>query len=130
MKIKRALCALAASTALFSIAPSDCNAEYITAYEEIKYDKYVVDTDSFFYPDEKHKDSQFNCIVWYYNGPEDKGQPYTFRFRFENNTWKVAERNKDKELVWVKVEANSIASGVLRATLPFIGHSAVDKKEK
>ena len=129
MNIKRAICALAASTALFAVVPSDCNAEYITAYEEIVYDKYVVDTDSFFYPDEKRKSDMFNCIVWEYKSAEDKGQPYTFRFKFEDNAWKIAERKKGHEdLVWVKVETNSIASGVLRAALPFIGHSAVDKK--
>jgi hypothetical protein len=127
MNIKRALCALAASTALFTVVPSDCNAEYITAYEDIKYEKYVVDTDSFFYPDVNDKENQFNCIVWYYQSANDKGQPYTFRFRFENNNWKVAERNKKKELIWVKVESKSIASGVLRACLPYIGHSASDK---
>lgn len=129
-KVKRAICSLAASIALFSVVPNNCNAEYITAFEEIKYEKYVVDTDSFFYPNEKDKNSQFNCIVWKYTSAEDKGSPFAFKFKFENNKWYIHERNKKNELEWVDVDPTSIAAGVLRVALPYIGHSALDRKEK
>ena len=130
MKLKRLVCGCLVAMSAVMLNPEVTNAEYLTAVEEIKYDKYVVDTDSFFYPDKNDKFHQFNCIVWHYTSAEDKGTPFTFRFKYNNNQWKVAERNAKKELVWVDVENTSIASDVLRVAMPYIGHSAVDKQGK
>ena len=122
MKLKKMIAAGLLSCAAFTAfhMPS-ASAEYLTAYEDIKYEKYIVDTASFYYPDEKNKLGQYNCIVWYYTSKEDKGTPYTFRFKYENNQWNVAERDSKGNLMWAKVDNNSVASDVLRVSLPYLG---------
>lgn len=130
MKIKNVVAALALGTVLMG-STSVGHAEYITALEEYHYEKYVVDTDSLYYPDPKHKFDRFNCLIWFYEKPDQqKGKPYTLQYKFEDNTWKMAEKVTEKDgkekLVWDKLEENSVASNVLRIVLPFIGHSAVD----
>jgi hypothetical protein len=128
MKIKNLICGALAVGAMFAVNPGVSHAEYLTAFEDVRYEKYVVDTDSFFYPEKNDKYHQFNCIVWKYTSSEDKGTPYTFRFKYENNKWFIAERKKGKEdLVWVEVENKSIASDVLRVSLPYIGHTVIEK---
>lgn len=129
MKMKNLICGtMLALGTIMAGSSSITHAEYITAFEEIKYDKYVVDTDSFFYPDKEDKYHQFNCIVWRYTSANDeKGKPYTFRFKYNDNSWYVAERDKDNKLIWVKVENKSIASDVLRVTLPYLGKTNIVK---
>jgi hypothetical protein len=128
MNLRKILSGMLVMGAVLTSASSITHAEYITAYEEIKYDKYIVDTDSFFYPNKNNMNNEFNCIVWHYTSNDDKGQPYTFRFKYENNTWKIAERKgKGEDLVWVTVEANSVASDVLRVSLPSIGKTNIVK---
>ena len=117
-KLKSILLAGMISTSV--LAPSMANAQYITAYEKVVYDKYVVDTASFFYPDKDDKYNKFNCIVWHYTSDTDKGSPFAFKFKFENNKWYIHETVKDKSS-WVIVENNSVASDVLRVCLPYLG---------
>lgn len=126
MKLKNLIGATLVIGCLMNTSPTISHAEYITAFEDIKYEKYVVDTDSLYYPDENHKFDQFNCVVWYYTSPEDKGKPYTFRFKFEKNVWKLAEKDGDK-LVWEMFEDTSPAANVLRIVIPYIGHTITSK---
>ena len=122
MNLKKTLVSFAVLGSIVGSTYGVSHAEYLTAYEDIHYEKYVVDTASFYYPNPKNKLNEFNCIVWRYTSESDKGSPFTYRFRFVNNTWKIAERkNPDADLEWVKVESNSIASDVLRVSLPYLG---------
>lgn len=128
MKIKHILSTLLITGVLFNATPNTSHAEYITAFEDIKYEKYVVDTDSLYFPDPKHKLDQFNCVVWFYTSATDKGTSYTFRYKFDKNEWKLAEHDsKTDKLVWETFEDTSPAANVLRVVIPFIGHTAIDK---
>jgi hypothetical protein len=117
-KLKSLILAGMISTSV--LVPSIANAQYITAYEKVVYDRYVVDTASFFYPDKDDKYNKFNCIVWHFVSDTDKGSPFTFKFKFDNNKWYIHETTKDKSH-WVVVENNSVASDVLRVCLPYLG---------
>ena len=123
MKFKKILASVILAGTLMNVAPAISHAEYITAFEEIKYEKYVVDTDSIYFPDKKHKFDQFNVVVWYYTSEKDKGKSYTFRYKFDKNVWKLAEQDGDK-LSWETFEDTSPAADILRAVIPFIGHSS------
>ena len=128
MKLKHVLAIALIGGALMNINPSVSNAEYITLLEETHYEKYVLDTDSLYYPDKDHKFNQFNCIVWFYDAPDAKGIAYTLRYKFEKNKWLMAEKDGDK-LVWDELEENSVASNALRVVLPYIGHTVTSKKK-
>ena len=128
MKLRKLICGALVVGSMLSMVAGVSHAEYLTAYEDIKYEKYVVDTASFYYPDKNDKYNQFNCIVWRYTSDTDKGSPFTFRFKYVDNQWKVAERDKNNKLIWVKVENKSIAAGVLRATMPYLGKTNNVKK--
>ena len=118
MKIKTLLLATLISS--MNIIPSVTHAQYITVLEETHYEKYVVDTNSLYYPDKKHKFEQFNCIIWFYDNPElVNGTPYVMQYKFEDNTWKLAEQDGNK-LVWNKIKENSVAANTLKIMLAYI----------
>ena len=121
---KLILFALAGTFSFTNITPSIASAEYITAFEQQIYEKYVVDTQSIFYP-KKHNADMFNVLVWVYtdkNNPE-KAQPYTYRFKYEDGAWKVFMKNsKDDEGRYEKFDNDSIAQRVLRVCLPFLSN--------
>jgi len=119
VKIKNLVAAIACGCAL-AVSPSISHAEYITAFEDIKYEKYVVDTSSLFFPDKDHKMKQFNVAVWYYTSETEK-KPYVFSYKFENNTWKLGEKdNKDGKIYYEKFDDNSPAANILATVLPYI----------
>lgn len=123
MKLSNVLKASVVAGILIATNPCVSDAEYVTAYEEVHYEKYVLDTNSFYYPDKKHKLAQFNCLVWCYTdkNDENKKKPYTFRYRFVEDHWELAEQDGDK-LVWAKFDNNSPASYILRVALPYINN--------
>lgn len=114
------LSALILGTTFALATPMVASAEYITAMEDIHYEKCVVDTSSIFYPDAKDHKNQFNVVVYYYNDIKnpDKNQMYTFKYRFseEDMQWTI-HTSEDK---WENVEPKSVASDVLRTCMPYL----------
>ena len=120
MMKSKLLSALILGTAFAFATPMVANAEYITALEDIHYEKYVVDTSSIFYPDANDHRSQFNVTVYYYNDIKnpDKNQMYTFKFKFDEKSMQwLIHTSEDK---WENVEPKSIASDILRTCLPYL----------
>lgn len=99
------------------VSPHISSAQYITAVENVHYEKYIVDTSSIYYPTAQHQD-RFNVGVYYYGDIKnpDKAQPYVYKFKFENNTWYIHAADDS----WNEVEPNSISSDVLRVCLPYL----------
>ena len=93
--------------------PSVSSAAYITAYQNIVYEKYIVDTNSIYNPDKNH----FNCVVYTFHSDTDKGHPYIYKFLYDENemTWKI---HADGE--WNIVEPKSLAADVLKVCLPYL----------
>lgn len=116
--VKKVIASALLALGLIWSIPNISFAEYITASETMKYEKYVVDTTSIFYPNKDDHRSMFNVIVWFYNDYNDqsKGSAFCFKYKFEDNQWKI-HASDDK---WNVVENNSIASDVLRVTLPYL----------
>ena len=107
-----------------SVFTSVANAQYITAFEQQVYEKYVVDTQSIFYP-EKHTTDMFNVLVWAYTDMKDpeKAQPYTYKFKYEDRTWKIfSKRDKADEGRYIAFDNDSIAQHVLRVCLPYLSN--------
>jgi hypothetical protein len=133
MKLKKFITAALAFGMFTGISPAVSHAEYITALEDIHYEKYVVDTDSVFFPDKEHKLNAFNVIIWSYTSETDKGIAYTLRYKFEKGEWKMAEKVKTEDgkekLEWDKLEENSVASNVLRIMIPYITSSGKTMKK-
>ena len=122
MKFKKGIIASILLGMSVAMAPSSASAEYITAVEEMHYEKYVVDTTSLYFPDPKHKTTQFNFLVRYYTSPTDKGKPLTFRYKFEKDKWLLAEKDGDK-LVWEPFDDTSPAADILRVIIPYLNHT-------
>jgi hypothetical protein len=120
MMKNKLLSALILGTSFALATPMVASAEYITALEDIHYEKYVVDTSSIFYPNPEDHRSQFNVTVYYYNDIKnpDKNQMYTFKFKFdEKNMQWLIHTSEDK---WETVEAKSVASDILRTCIPYL----------
>ena len=129
MRLKKLLASLGAACVIASSFAVPAHAEYITAFEE--YDKYVVDTDSFFYPDKKDPYHRFNCMVWRYTDAENtQKKPYTFQFKFEKNKWYFLEKVSEDKYEWTVAEDRSIASDILRVCMPFLGKTNVIDKSQ
>ena len=111
MRIRNLL--LAAIIAAGLTMPSVSNAAYITAYQNIVYEKDIVDTNSIYNPDKDH----FNCVVYTFHSDTDKGHPYIYKFFYDENemTWKI---HADGE--WNIVEPKSLAADVLKVCLPYL----------
>ena len=123
-KKKLILMALAGTFSVVNILPSTASAEYITAFEQQIYEKYVVDTQSIFYP-EKHSTDMFNVLVWTYTDMKnpEKAQAYTYKFKYEDRTWKVfSKKNKDDEGRYITFDNDSVAQHVLRVCLPYLSN--------
>ena len=105
--------ALGAVAFYFSFAPVS-EAAYVTAYEKVIYERFVVDTSSIYEQDLQH----FNCIVYAYQSAQDtSGKPFVYKFRFDdqNMKWELHANGN-----WEVVESGSIAADVLRVCLPYI----------
>lgn len=128
LNLKKTFAALATAVAISVPFASTTHAEYITAFEE--YNKYVVDTDSFFYPDKKDPYHRFNCIVWQYTDAENKHKKaYTFQFKYDKNQWYFLEKDGDK-YNWTLAENKSIASDILRVCMPYLGTTNLINKNE
>lgn len=107
------IAAIGAAAMAFSFVPST-EAAYVTAYQKVIYEKFVVDTTSIYEQDLQH----FNCIVYAYESEKDStGKPFVYKFRFDdqNMKWELHANGN-----WEVVESGSIAADVLRVCLPYI----------
>lgn len=120
MMKNKLLSALILGTSFALATPMVASAEYITAVEDVHYEKYVVDTTSIFYPDPNNHLGQFNVAVYYYNDIKnpDKGTQYVFKFKFDEKDMKWNIHTADDK--WEVVEAKSVASDILRVVLPYL----------
>lgn len=108
-----ALCVpLLAGLALLAV-PSVTQAAYVTAYQNIVYEKDVVDTNSIYNPDKDH----FNCVVYTFHSDTDKGQPYIYKYMYDEGemVWKIHADGQ-----WNTVESGSLAASVLKVCLPYL----------
>ncbi|WP_303104869.1 hypothetical protein [uncultured Mitsuokella sp.] len=108
-----ALCVpLLAGLTLFA-APAVTQAAYVTAYQNIVYEKDVVDTNSIYNPDKDH----FNCVVYTFHSDTDKGQPYIYKYMYDEGemVWKIHADGQ-----WNTVESGSLAASVLKVCLPYL----------
>lgn len=96
--------------------PSSVSAEYVTARNIVKYEKWVADTSSIYYPN-SGDNSRFNVIVYEYTDIHnpDKGNPYCFKYKFEDNKWFI-HANKE----WEPCESGSVSSDVLKVVIPYL----------
>ena len=106
----------------FSVMSSTVSAEYITAYEETFYEKYVVDTQSVYQPKDSH--DEFSVLVWRYTDPDGNKKPQAFVYKYkcgDDERWKIfVKKNKDDEGSYKKVEKGSVAHKILIKTLPYV----------
>lgn len=104
---------LLAGLAFFAAAPSVTQAAYVTAYQNIVYEKDVVDTNSIYNPDKDH----FNCVVYTFHSDTDKGQPYIYKYMYDEGemVWKIHADGQ-----WNTVESGSLAASVLKVCLPYL----------
>lgn len=88
-------------------------AAFVTAYENIVYLKYVVDTSSIYVISDK----RFNVIAYKYESEQDPGKAYLFKFQFDeaDMKWKVHANGR-----WEIIEAGSVAADILKVCLPYI----------
>jgi hypothetical protein len=107
------IAAIGAAAMTFSFVPST-EAAYVTAYQKVIYEKFVVDTTSIYEQDLQH----FNCIVYAYESENDStGKAFVYKFRYDDEIMKW-ELHTDG--TWEVVESNSIAADVLRVCIPYI----------
>lgn len=108
-----ALCVPLLAGLAFFAAPAVAQAAYVTAYQNIVYEKDVVDTNSIYNPDKDH----FNCVVYTFHSDTDKGQPYIYKYMYDEGemVWKIHADGQ-----WNTVESGSLAASVLKVCLPYL----------
>lgn len=111
MRIRNLLAAATFAAAL--TVPCVSSAAYVTAYQNIVYEKDIVDTSSIYNPDKNH----FNCVVYTFHSSTDKGQPYIYKYMFDENkmAWKIHAGGE-----WNIIELGSLAADVLKVCLPYL----------
>lgn len=111
MRIRNLLAAATFAAAL--TVPCVSSAAYVTAYQNIVYEKDIVDMSSIYNPDKNH----FNCVVYTFHSSTDKGRPYIYKYMFDENemAWKIHAGGE-----WNIVEPGSLAADVLKVCLPYL----------
>lgn len=101
---------------VWAYLPSSASAEYVTARNDVKYDKWIVDTSSIYYPN-NGDNTRFNVVVYEFNDIHnlDKSNPYCFKYKFENNQWFIHAGDN-----WETCESGSVSSDVLKVVIPYL----------